>query len=368
MNNPISISLCMIVKNEENNLEACLSSIADIVDEINIVDTGSTDKTVEIAKKYTDRVFFFEWVNDFSAARNFSFSKATKEYIMWLDADDVIYEADRQKLKELKSTLSKTVDVVIMDYRYKKDELGNVTVIQKRARLVKNNKGFKWQGRLHENIPIEGKVEITDIGIDHEHSKPAVSQARNIAMLENVIDTPEENMRDLYYYVKTLYNENEHDKAMPYLERFVLQNKKEQMPAVDAYLALHYIYLIKEEFEKAYLCLAENDALLNTYSEYYCALGNFSQVLLKDDDTAISYYLKALKATGVTTGNVAMFAYTKYYYYTPYAALGDCYMRIGRLEEALEALKKALEYTDNAAEIKTTEEKIEQLKAGLKNI
>ena len=72
-----TISLCMIVKNEENVLDRCLSSIADLMDEIIIVDTGSTDRTKEIASKYTDLIYDFPWINDFSAARNFSFSKAT---------------------------------------------------------------------------------------------------------------------------------------------------------------------------------------------------------------------------------------------------------------------------------------------------
>ena len=80
----------MIVKNEEKVLKRCLNCVKDIVDEIIIVDTGSTDKTKEIARKYTDKVLDFKWVNDFSKARNYSFSKATKDYILWLDADDVI--------------------------------------------------------------------------------------------------------------------------------------------------------------------------------------------------------------------------------------------------------------------------------------
>ena len=77
----ISISLCMIVKNEEAVLSRCLDSIADLMDEIIIVDTGSTDKTKEIALKYTDKVYDFEWTGSFSDARNYSFSFATKEYI-----------------------------------------------------------------------------------------------------------------------------------------------------------------------------------------------------------------------------------------------------------------------------------------------
>ena len=96
------ISLCMIVKDEEKVIGRCLESVKDLVDEIIIVDTGSKDKTKEIVSKFTDKIYDFEWVNDFAKARNFSFSKATKDYILWLDADDVIFEADRKKFKELK--------------------------------------------------------------------------------------------------------------------------------------------------------------------------------------------------------------------------------------------------------------------------
>ncbi len=92
----------MIVKNEEITLERCLNCGEDFVDEIIIVDTGSTDKTKEIAKKFTDKIYDFEWLQDFAAARNFSFSKATKEYIFYLDADDIILEEDQKKLKKIK--------------------------------------------------------------------------------------------------------------------------------------------------------------------------------------------------------------------------------------------------------------------------
>ena len=85
----VTISLCMIIKNEEAVLERCLESIQDVVDEIVIVDTGSTDKTKEIAARYTDRIYDFPWCDDFSAARNFAFSKGMGEYLLWMDADDV---------------------------------------------------------------------------------------------------------------------------------------------------------------------------------------------------------------------------------------------------------------------------------------
>src|SRR5579885_3808492 len=86
-----TLSLCMIVRNEEEVIGRCLDSIQDCCDEIIICDTGSTDKTVEIVSKYPQvKVVHFTWVDDFAAARNFSFQHATKDLILWLDADDII--------------------------------------------------------------------------------------------------------------------------------------------------------------------------------------------------------------------------------------------------------------------------------------
>ena len=164
----VTISLCMIVKNEEEVLARCLDTVKDIVDEINIVDTGSTDKTVEIAKRYTDRVFFFEWIGDFAAARNESFKHATKDYILYLDADDVLLEEDQKKLKELKETLDPSVDSVSMYYDAGTDEFGNVTLRYRRNRLVKREKNFKWKGDCHQYLEVFGNIINADISVTHK--------------------------------------------------------------------------------------------------------------------------------------------------------------------------------------------------------
>src|SRR3989344_295540 len=96
-----TLSLCMITKNEEQFLEQCLNSVKELVDEIIIVDTGSTDKTKEIASKFTDKIYDFQWCDDFSAARNESLKYATQDWILVLDADEVISKEDYQKIKEL---------------------------------------------------------------------------------------------------------------------------------------------------------------------------------------------------------------------------------------------------------------------------
>ncbi|MBS3100698.1 glycosyltransferase family 2 protein [Candidatus Woesearchaeota archaeon] len=97
---PQTISLCMITKNEGRYLEQCLNSVGEIADEIIIVDTGSTDKTKEIAKKFKAKIIDFKWIDDFSAARNESLKHATKDWILVMDADEVIEEKDLKKIKD----------------------------------------------------------------------------------------------------------------------------------------------------------------------------------------------------------------------------------------------------------------------------
>ena len=98
----IEISLCMIVRNEEDVLGRCLQCARSFADEIIVVDTGSTDGTKAVAENFTQKVFDFPWTDDFAAARNYSFSKATRDYIMWLDADDVLRTEDQEKILQLK--------------------------------------------------------------------------------------------------------------------------------------------------------------------------------------------------------------------------------------------------------------------------
>src|SRR5699024_12370645 len=110
----VTFSLCMIVKNEEEVLGRCLDSVKDVMDEINIVDTGSTDMTIEIAKEYTDRVFTFEWTGKFKDARYESFKYSKKDYILYLYAEDVLIKKDRDKLQELKVMIIPYVDSITL--------------------------------------------------------------------------------------------------------------------------------------------------------------------------------------------------------------------------------------------------------------
>ncbi len=164
----VTISLCMIVKNEEKILERCLDSVADLVDEIVIADTGSTDATREIARRYTEKVYDFPWTDDFSAARNFVFSRATQEYIYSADADEILSPENRERFRLLKETLLPEVEIVQMKYA---NQLQFNTVYnydeEYRPKLFKRKRDFVWEAPIHETVRLEPVIYDSDIVITH---------------------------------------------------------------------------------------------------------------------------------------------------------------------------------------------------------
>ncbi len=180
----ITISLCMIVKNEEKILARCLDSIADLVDEIIIVDTGSTDDTKKIAAGYTDRLYDFTWIGDFAAARNFAFSKAEKEYIYSADADEVLDGQNREAFRRLKETLLPEIDIVQMYYT---NQLSFGTIYnfdrELRPKLFKRLRTFRWQGAIHEQVGLmpviyDSEVEICHMPEDNHKDRDLAAFAR----------------------------------------------------------------------------------------------------------------------------------------------------------------------------------------------
>ena len=164
----ISISICMIVKNEEKVLARCLDSLQDIADEIIIVDTGSTDHTKMIAAGYTDKIYDFTWIHDFSAARNYAFSKASKDYIYSADADEVLDEDNRQRFLLLKQKLLPEIEIVQMKYA---NQLAHNTTynfdVEYRPKLYKRIRTFRWVEAVHENVILSPVIYDSDVVILH---------------------------------------------------------------------------------------------------------------------------------------------------------------------------------------------------------
>ena len=201
----ITVSLCMIVKNEERILTRCLDTIADLVDEVIIVDTGSTDNTRQIAGKYTDKIYDFEWIHDFSAARNFAFSKASCDYIYSADADEVLNEENRQKFMQLKQTLLPEIEIVQMYYGNQLS-FGTIYNFDKeyRPKLFKRLRGFEWIEPIHETIrttPVifDSEIEITHLP-EQNHAPRDLAAFQRILQQEGELSTRLHNL-----YAKELF-------------------------------------------------------------------------------------------------------------------------------------------------------------------
>lgn len=188
-----SVSLCMIVRNEERNLAECLQPVAALFDQIVIVDTGSTDATRDVASRYTPHVVDFPWCDDFSAARNESLRHATGDWVMWLDADDRLRPADVAKLSGLLTTLDDQPRIYMMDTAspafYECEGEWRVT----HPRLFRRVPGLAWRGRVHEQLvpgPESPAIESVPCEIEVEHvgyrDLPGVRRKlqRNIRLLQ----------------------------------------------------------------------------------------------------------------------------------------------------------------------------------------
>ena len=220
----MTISVCMIVKNEEKNLAACLDCLQGITDEIVIVDTGSTDATKEIAAKYTDKLYDFAWVDDFSAARNFAFSKATMDYIYSADADERLDEENQAKFLQLKEVLLPEIEIVQMYYC---NQLEHNTIYsfdkEYRPKLYKRVRNFVWQERIHEAVALEPVVYDSDIEIIHKpHDNHGSRDLQIFAKMVKEGEPLSKRLREIY--AKELYITGERsdlEQAEPFLKNWV---------------------------------------------------------------------------------------------------------------------------------------------------
>lgn len=335
-----SISLCMIVKNEEDTLARCLISVRDIVDEIIIVDTGSTDKTKEIAGLFTDKIYDFEWVNDFSAARNFSFSKATKEFIFWLDADDVLLDEDRVKLKRLKETLDSSIDVVMMNYNYVFDDKGNVILSHFRERILKREKNFRWSDPIHEFISFGGKVLNTDITVTHR--KTHANNRRNLIILENMLKEGKEfSARNMFYYAREKFNVGEYDDAIEYFNKHLDSDKGLPADNITSCIHLAKAYRTKGDRKNMFRSLTRSFEYDLPRAEVCCLMGYYYKDA-EDYKKAIFWFDLATKLDKPESKWGPLLH--EYWGFVPCFELGVCYFKLGNIAEAIKYNNKANEY------------------------
>jgi glycosyltransferase involved in cell wall biosynthesis len=190
----LTMSLCMIVKDEEEMLPRSLAAAKDAVDEIIVVDTGSTDRTVEIAESFGARVLHHEWTGDFAAARNVSFDAATCDWILYLDADEVLIKDDTDRLRELTGRVWREA-FYLVETNYTGDLADGEALTHNALRVFRNRDDYRFHGRLHEQIANKlpaynpERLEATTVRIEHFGYLATVRDAkeksrRNIELLE----------------------------------------------------------------------------------------------------------------------------------------------------------------------------------------
>jgi len=205
------VSLTMIVRNEGHNLPHCLKSVSGIFDEIVIVDTGSTDNTKDIAVSFGATVIDFAWIDDFAAARNVALDNATGDYVLWLDADDVIESAEREKLEILLKQLNPySNDAYVLRCVCDTSDGGKLVVDQ--PRLFPRREGVRWERRIHEviNAALDRAgiaIKWTDIIVRHSgYANPIIHEQkrqRNLVLLHREL-AEHPNDPFIYYYLGTL--------------------------------------------------------------------------------------------------------------------------------------------------------------------
>lgn len=337
----------MIVRDEEQTLPRCLDSAADLVDEIIVTDTGSVDRTREIAARY-GRVASFAWCDDFAAARNFSFAQATQEFILWLDADDVIEPADREQFARLKAELDETTDVVMLPYHTAVDERGRPTYTYFRERLLRRAAAFRWEGAVHECITPRGRVRYGQAAVTHRKGKPADGD-RNLRIYQAQLARGETlNARGQFYFARELMAHGRQQEAVSAFRDFLdrpdgwVENRIEAWDNLAACLnALGQPAQARQALVRAF---AED----SPRGETCCALAalELEQGRLMQ---AKFWYETALRA--VCDARRGGFVRPACYGYVPCLGLCMCCDRLGRHAEAAEWNERAAVYQPQSAAV-----------------
>lgn len=203
----LTLSACLIVKNEASNLERCLSSVKDVVDQIVVVDTGSTDGTVAIAEQFGATIGHFEWCNDFAAARNESLKLATGHWALWIDADEELTPKAAEAIQRaIIRPQFAGFDIEIVNYTDERDQ--GSEFVHWGSRLFRNARGTHFEGRVHEQVVFGEEIgdrprcRLEGVKILHHGYRPQVMTERSkitrtVTMLEQEV---RENPTDAFQW------------------------------------------------------------------------------------------------------------------------------------------------------------------------
>ena len=358
------LSIAMIVKDEEKYLDKTLTALKPLMKEIEseliIVDTGSTDKTVEIAKSHTDKVYFKEWTGDFAEMRNESFKYATGDWILVLDADEELVEYEKfiEFINSDKSKMYKSLGISLKNFL---DE--NLTKYTRAPllRIFKNENGFKYEGSIHEQPvykspvynPVDGVMTFNHYGYIYEDE--SIRQKKMKRNEENLIKELKKDPNNPYINYQMGQNYmvlNKASEAIFYLEKSVKEYEKRNdiyIPAITKLLGCYYVTRQNVEIEElCYKYLKKDKKNIDIY--YYLATAQMD--MCKYNKSAENYkkyiyYTKNYELSTQAT-SIACFFDTEKYELNAINNYCKILIRFKKFDEALELLENTIKkYFDN---------------------
>lgn len=351
------VSVCMIAKNEEKNIEKCLAAVKPYDFEIIVVDTGSTDRTKEIAARYTDRIFDFTWIDDFSAARNFSLDKASNDFVLILDCDEIITEFDKKLTSDMIGVHPEAVGRLAIDNHY----ISNRTdmVYQDRLGRLFNRRFFRFESPIHEQIVHNTKgmhYESYDLPlrIDHVGYLGSVTDLhskveRNNALLFKELEKQPENPY-IYFQIGQSYNmiydyENSYVYYGKALEYDVDPGEEWVQMMIIAYANA---LLHTDRKEEALQLEAVYDAFATT-SDFFCCMG---QIYMANGQyvKAMMEFVKAIHCPVARESGTNTFIPT---------------YNIGLINEMMGNIEEALVHYKNCGDFPMAVEKVKELESNI---
>lgn len=344
------ISACLIVKNEERFIKKCLESIKDFVDEIIVVDTGSIDRTKEIASGFNAKIFDYKWCDDFSKARNFSLEKAEYDWILSIDADESISNEDMKKLREIiELNEAEGYYFILRDYtnergrigwksssndKYEESKVASGFTEDKIIRFFK--KGYYFEGKIHETVENSirkagGKVFLSDVVIHHygnvrSGEELMEKKEKYIAMLKDKVEKGSEE-KEKYYVFYELAREQVAKGDLEEAKKNLLLSV-ELNPSFESLSMLGALLIKEKQYDNAEIYLkrallieplnpgvhSNLGILYSERKEYLKAIKKFERALELNPGSADGFYNLAIT-----------------------------YSRIGKKEKAQECLERAIE-------------------------
>ena len=353
LKNEIKISVCIIAKDEEKMLADCLDSVKDASEEIILVDTGSTDDTIEIARQFGCKVYEKEWKDDFSEARNFAMTKASFPYILSIDADERLVNPEIIKPVIEKSSNETGGWLVKVISRAMRPDGGADIYSSNLLRLFKNDPRIRFSGIIHEQVlgsiqklglRIQNTpIEFLHLGYTHDKDSLRSKQLRNLRLLDKAIRDDPESSYNLYQRAKTYLSLDDHAKAEEDIQKALKYAEPKGTVKVGALNYGAVIAFRRQEYEKAIKRARKSLEIIPDQKFANFILGE-TYFHSKNNRKALEHY----RSMQMVNDEKSTFAQLTGDYHLPDQHL---YFRLGRSNVALKNYDKARKYFEKGLAI-----------------